>query len=80
MLRLTQPETATVQTAWLRDVKSRVKIQALADAIGVRRQYLSRVLNGGTETIPATTYHAICKHCEIDPNKHLTKAKLPWEP
>ena len=81
MLRLTQPEAATVRAGWLHAVKERAQIQALATAIGVKRQYLSRVLNEKTETIPATTYLAICEHLGIDPNEHIeSKATLPWEP
>ena len=82
VMRLTLPEAATVSDAWRLAAKSKTRdIQALASEVGVTRQYMSRILNGHAQTIPATTYLAICEQLEIAPDDHiLQKASLPWEP
>lgn len=68
-----------MRAGWRRCARRRAKdVAELARQLGVTRQYLSRILNGQTQTMPAWIYMALCAKLEIDPLKHLTTKEPPW--
>jgi DNA-binding phage protein len=84
--RLTSTKLATVGRRWSTAVRTELGRQSktltdVAKSAGVTRQYLGRVLDGRTPTLPVETYLAVCKALSIDPNRYakIDRSTPPWE-
>lgn len=84
-LRLTSQAAAFVSVQWRRDVttklrKHRLSVAALARSIDVSRQYLARVLDGHSDTLPFETYRSVCEAVGLDADRYyIHRRKTSWE-
>jgi DNA-binding Xre family transcriptional regulator len=84
--RLTSTKLASVGRRWSTAVRTELDRQKktltdIATSAGVTRQYLGRVLDGHTPTLPVETYLAVCEALSINPNRYATihRSTPPWE-
>ncbi len=84
--RITSAHLAGIRRGWGPAVRRALveheaTLTELADHLGVSRQHVTRIVDGGKPTIPVETYLAICAFVGLDPNQHTNQHEStpPWD-